>query len=338
MCWTNFIVRYDTAMRRLTLILSDFYLPADSAREALPDALPLPSLQWLLRFSNARTVGDWRQWLARDRGAEWLAGSGRAAALATHMGVAARGAWLATPVSLEARLDHVRLRDRGLLRLRPEHRQSLCDDFARSFGPALALHELGDRGFLLEGGPASPVATVDPARLLDADVGPALPAAGDAGEFRRLAAEIEMWLHSASSNDAREKSGQRRITSLWLWGGGSAPSATPRGKGVANLYGGDPWLRALAGAEPLSVAPASFADLLTFDHATVEFAPLSGVADESLDSLEAKWFDPCRAALSSGALASLTLVANDKAFVVHARAAWRFWRPRRGWLASLAKA
>jgi hypothetical protein len=42
--------------------------------------------------------------------------------------------------------------------------------------------------------------------------------------------------------------------------------------------------------------------------------------------------------LSSGKLDTLTLLANDKAFITQARAGWRFWRSRRGWLAALAKA
>jgi len=56
-------------MRRLTLILSDVYLPeqsdtADSPGVLRSDALPMPSLEWLLRFSAAREVsGDWRAWL-----------------------------------------------------------------------------------------------------------------------------------------------------------------------------------------------------------------------------------------------------------------------------------
>ena len=45
-CWMNFIVRYDTGMHRLTLILSDLYLPAESVRETLPDTMSMPSLSW----------------------------------------------------------------------------------------------------------------------------------------------------------------------------------------------------------------------------------------------------------------------------------------------------
>ncbi len=325
-------------MRRLTLILSDLYLPAESVREVLPDTPSLPALEWLLRFADARPIEDWRRWLAQECGASEFAQVGPAAALAAQVGAKPRGAWIATPVSLEARLDHVRLRDRGLLRLLPEQREHLRADFARTFGPALRLHEAGDRGFLLEGGPAAAVTTIDPARLLDADIGPALPAAGAAGELRRLAAEIEMWLHSAPINDAREKSGQRRITSLWLWGGGTTADETPAWKGTADPFGRDPWLFALSGQSPPRDPPASFGDVAARSDAIVEFAPMSGGAEERLDSLETMWFAPVRTAISSGRLECFTLAANDQVFTVRARAGWRFWRRRRGWLAALAKA
>jgi hypothetical protein len=334
----NFIVRYDTGMRGLTLILSDLHLPAESVREALPDTLSLPSLEWLLRFSKARHVGDWRHWLAREMGASVLVNASPASALAARIGAPTDGAWFATPVSLEARLDHVRLRDRGLLRVPAGPRQKIRDEFARSFGPEMSLHEVGERGFLLVGGPQSQAITMDPARYLDSDIGPALPAAGAAGGLRRLAAEIEMWLHSLPLNDDRERSGQRRITSLWLWGGGSSAGFDVAGwRGVNGLRGGDPWLRALAGEHPLSEPPASFHEV-SADDRVVEFAPMSGAPGESLGSLEKNWFAPLRAALSSGKLDTLTLVANDKSFTTHARAGWRFWRSRRGWLAALAKA
>jgi hypothetical protein len=57
-------------MRRLTLILSDLYLPADAVRESFPTALALPALEWLLRFATrGPRIANWRSWLAREVGA-----------------------------------------------------------------------------------------------------------------------------------------------------------------------------------------------------------------------------------------------------------------------------
>jgi hypothetical protein len=91
-------------------------------------------------------------------------------------------------------------------------------------------------------------------------------------------------------------------------------------------------------AGQLNNLPAGFARMPSVGEAVVELAPMAGLPMESLPSLEVNWFGPARAALSAGALPELRLVANDKVFTVSARAAWRFWRARRPWLTSLAKA
>ena len=57
-------------MRRLTLILSDLYLPAEAVpAQSVAAPIDLPGLSWLLRFASASTpLSDWRQWLAREIG------------------------------------------------------------------------------------------------------------------------------------------------------------------------------------------------------------------------------------------------------------------------------
>src|SRR5690349_6700369 len=204
-------------MRRLTLILSDLYLPADAVRESFPTTIELPSLEWLLRFSRTpQRIGDWRSWLAREVGAGAIADWPVAQVSALSAIVPLEGVWMATPVAMDARLDHVRLRDRGLLRLPLEQQQALQIEFLQTFGSGMTLRAGGSPSLMLDGGPDVDIATQDPARWLDSDIGPALPALSDAaGPLRRLGAEIEMWLHSSRVNEAREKTGQRRISSLW---------------------------------------------------------------------------------------------------------------------------
>ncbi len=52
-------------MRRLTLILSDLYLPEEAGRGmTVPTTRDLPNLEWLLRFAESpEHIGDWRSWL-----------------------------------------------------------------------------------------------------------------------------------------------------------------------------------------------------------------------------------------------------------------------------------
>jgi hypothetical protein len=329
-------------MRRLTLILSDLYLPADAVRESFPTTLDLPALEWLLRFAQSRRIDDWRSWLARELGAAALADWPVAHVVAQAAGLPADGAWMATPVALEARLDHVRLRDRGLLHVPLDQQQALQAEFAGLFGNALSLHAAGRPSLLLSGGPQADVATRDPARLLDSDIGGALPGgSAAAGELRRLGAEIEMWLYSSPLNAAREKAGQKRIAALWLWGGGPARGAESPARGLRRfrLYGSDAYhgsLQHWIDGAALQPVPPGFADaddeLPTF----IELAPMSGRASETLPELERNWFAPARNALQSGSLGSLQLVANDRVFESSARSGWKFWRRRRGWLESLA--
>ena len=56
-------------MRRLTLIVSDLYLPAEPiAASEQSGFVELPNFQWLLRYARARAVRDWRRALAAHAG------------------------------------------------------------------------------------------------------------------------------------------------------------------------------------------------------------------------------------------------------------------------------
>jgi hypothetical protein len=325
-------------MRRLSLILSDLYLPEQNGGGEIPRTHELPALEWLLRFANRpQRILDWRQWLLSHAG-DHVAGQ-RIATIAGGsqlIGKSSESALLATPVHLEARLDHVRLVDRGLLHTEPAERAAWCAEFAGVFGPQYSLHECGERAFLLTGVPATSVRTVDPARLLGAEIGPALPGA-QATELRRLWTEIEMWLHGSPLNVARERAGKQRIGALWLWGNEPCPRREVAGPKDLRCYGADPLMRSLAnpGGPGQQVTALSQADDAC-DHLIVEFAPMSGKPHEALPALEANWFAPARAALAQRALQFIEVVANDRVFRVMPHAGWRLWRRRRGWLESLA--
>jgi hypothetical protein len=336
-------------MRRLTLILSDLYLPEDSDSAmppALPaDALPLPSLEWLLRFASARhRVADWRAWLVSALGLDHLRDvpPAQIAARGPLPAELAASAWFATPVAFELHINHVRLDPRGLLRVEPEEGARWCEAFARDFGDDYTLHYAGTRGFLLTGLRSAGGPTVDPARLLGADVAPGLRRSGELVrlELARAATEFEFWLHAAPLNAARDAARRPRISSLWLWGGGSpvdAVRAAMPARAPA-VFGGDLFLAGVArevgpGARQ---APASFDALPSeADDAIVEIMPMSGSSDESLAKLETRWFAPLRAALARGALDRLELLANDRAWLIERGGRWKFWRRRHGWLAAL---
>ena len=327
-------------MRRLTLILSDLYLPEEGTGGEVPQTDELPQFSWLLRHAQSPVpIGDWRRWLVGEVGGPAMPLTQASLCAAGHEGGSELAtAWIATPVALEARLDHVRMKGRGLLRLDAE-RAEWCAEFDRVFAPQYQLRDGGERAFILSG-PDLPSVTADPARLLGAEIGPALPGA-DEPELRRLWAEIEMWLHGCALNDARERADKPRISAFWLWGrdllpAGKLASKTPD----LELLGGDPLIGGLARTLGLQMqaVPQSLSQIVAVrSHVVAEFAVVTGRAHETLAQLDSQWFAAARHALARGALSSLEIVANDRCFRVAPLARWRFWRPRRGWFENLAR-
>jgi hypothetical protein len=337
-------------MRTLTLILSDVYLPEESDRAIstephTADALPMPHLEWLLRFaSRPQATRDWRAWLAGTLGFDHLRDVPPAQVAARDLLPAdlAGQAWFATPVYFDLHINHVRLNARGMLRIDAAEGGEWCAAFARDFGPDYALHYGGPRGFLLTGLRSAGGPTLDPARLLGADVTPGLRQAGDLVrlELARAATEFEFWMHASPLNAAREGARRPRISSFWLWGGGAsvASGAARSASRAARLFGDDLFLRGLArdAGSPAQPAPAEF-DGLPADaaDAIVELMPMSGPAEQALAKLEARWFAPMRAALARGVLDRVELVANDRCWRIDRGGGWKFWRRPRDWLAAL---
>lgn len=333
-------------MQRLTLILSDLYLPEEDSDAPQPQALALPHFEWLLRFSDASSLAeDWRAWLSRALGVPALAERpvAEVAARACMPRGEGSGVWMATPVSLSARMDHVRLEERGLLRVDPQEAGAWSAEFAGHFAPRFRLQPAGERGFLLVGMDAAFAGTTDPARLLGMDIADALPRGTGASSLRQLGSEVEMWLHGSPLNAARALEGRPRFSTLWFWGGGGAATAGSPQHGRGNpralrLHGADPFLVGLAAATGLESTspPAGYAMLdAGIAHHVVELSPMTGSADEALSSLETHWFAPARRALMTRALSELTIIANDRCFRIAPRAHWRFWRRRRGWFPNL---
>jgi hypothetical protein len=321
-------------MQRLTLILSDLYLPEEES----PDVAAAPNLEWLLRFANSRSpIADWRTWLASELGHE----RETVQPLANFAGP--RGAWFATPLHLLAALDHVRLDSRGMLTLASAERCEWCAAFARTFGPQYTLHDDGVRGFFLTGLAPADVRTTDPARLLGADIATGLPAGEKAGELRRLAAEIEMWLHAEPLNVVRAQRGVHPVSALWLWGGGPAHAIDPTKPGARDLafIGSDPFLAALArdAGKPMRAVSRDGSELgdrgALPPHVIVVLEPMSGEARMSLADTDRIWLGGARHALERGG--ALDIVANDTLVRIGGRASWRFWRRRMRWTAGLAR-
>ena len=334
---------------QLRLVVPDFHLDRDALDGADTSQLPrLPALECLLRFGRlSQDRARWPAALAVWAGRPDLAAVSPAALVAAACGVAQpASAWFATPVHLVAGLDHLRLHPAGLLRLDAAEAATLVADFDALFGAdGLALRPI-EGGFLLTGLGLLDVTAVEPARLLGADLRRAPPAGPDAGVLRRLATEIEMWLHARAAVAAPSR--QLTPNALWLWGGGLSPvdviAARPAPGCEGPLYAEDPTASALwrLGGDAARPLPMDFAALAADPLAAtgpvtlcVPASPRSP-GDRPLERLENDWVAPALAALRAGQLARLSLHVAGRGWQLGRSFGWRFWRRRQAWWDTLA--
>jgi len=326
-------------VRELVVILSDVYGLAE-----VPAAV-VPTLAQIRRFgATQRLIEGWRPWIAARIGRSdlaRLAPATLAAALARPEG----DSWtlLATPLSLAARIDHVRMDPGAVLELDAADAARVATDFAMTFaGSGLSLRPLDRGGFLLLGFPEEPPKTEDPARAIGNDIAPFLPQGPNARRLRALSGELEMWLHGHPLNRTRIESGRRPLSSLWLWGGGRgvAPSrscALPRG------FGDDPSLQGLWHASGVTLEPAAAATgvfaadadgaapgtaaPLPAPTTVVEFQVFrEGAAFSGLGDFDRRWLGLAFRALRDGRLTTLTVATGDRLYRLERRDLWKFWR------------
>jgi hypothetical protein len=333
----------------LILILQDFF--ATGADGTVAAAEPrLPALETLLATARHRQLGqDWRTELAARFGHRLPleASPARVVASACLRGACPDGCWLVTPVHYFAGLDSVHLHPAGLLELTPEMQQVLARDFNRVFADATwRLSVAGGRELLLTG--ASPAAGGhDPARSLGArlESGPAYGTG--AADMRRLSVEVEMWLHAHVLNRQREARGELPVSGLWAWG--AEPMAgLPRNRAAAPgakqpvLRGTDTFAQALwrlRGGEAAALTGGFGSGGISTAHSdqVVLYPTVArGQGDSALRDFERAWLAPALAALRSGELAAIELLAGAHSFRLRRLGLARFWRPRAHWREALA--
>ncbi|MEY4761506.1 MAG: hypothetical protein RLZZ200_1362, partial [Pseudomonadota bacterium] len=218
--------------------MPDLHVDRESLDGTDTATLPrLPAFEAFLRFgTRLPQMTKWQSAVANWAGRPELGDRTPASVVAAAASLPEPGAaWLATPVHLVAGLDHVRLHPAGLLRLEPDVAERLAIDFARTFGEdGLALHPVGG-GFLLSGLPPLDARTEVPARLLGSNLRQAPPTGPDAHRLRRLATEIEMWLHGLAESGSAMPG--RAPNALWLWGGGRSQGSAIESVPGQSCYG-----------------------------------------------------------------------------------------------------
>lgn len=173
-------------------------------------------------------------------------------------------------------------------------------------------------------------------RAMHRDIDSLMPTGDDSRHWRRVLNEVQMLLHAHPLNAEREARGLPAFNSIWLWGGGTKPSA---GSTLfKKVWSDDPLARALArnASVPASDCPATAETVIAAGgNALVVIPALRNAPDleswqAALEQYERHWFAPCYVAIKSGRIRSLTLVApaepQGKQFDFDAAHRWRWWR------------
>jgi len=348
------------------MVVSDLYLGETAPQDVRESRWP--ALAHLARFSAVRALPQgWRSWLAHWLGSYGMAAASPAAVAATVCDALRLESsrptwvWLADPVELSAGLTSVHLT--ALLRLDAAEQAELCRDFNALFGPT-GYHLAPTRAgrFLAAGPPASGDESSDPARWLGASLGDGLARQRADVSFRRLGAEIEMWLHGHPLNARRMREQRAPVSTLWLWGGGAAlaqresepavPSARVAGRRAPlEFFGDDAFVEGLAHLTGTQWAPAArgLDSIVPSAERTVIQVELFGTEPERerlrgqpspaaslAEILERDWVAPALERLGRGDIERLIVVAGDRQALLTRRDGWKRWRRRRAALAAFA--
>lgn len=341
-------------MRELLIVVPDFYLPPDADTSAgkhfATAGSTLLGLSNIARYGTSLPINEgWRsrlaQWVGREDLTQISPAAVAAAVLNGGPGLEPGSQWIAEPVHLLTGLRSVHLDHAGLLRVDASTQVQLVRSFEDAFADApYRLAALPSGRFLLTGPQTPKLRTEDPARYLGLAIDGAAPGGEGSTGLKRLAAEIEMWLHEHPMNMARARNRQRVISTLWLWGGG-APLTSPQIQASnAVLFGDDPYVDGLArliGVEAtrdgaLDAVLASGADRAAVLVEVFRLPANSPVSTpmQALEVLDRQWIAPAFEATVRGDVQRLFVLANDRCLTISSRDRLKFWRrPRDAFLA-----
>jgi len=326
----------------IDLLVPRLLLPDDAPREMR--ALRMPALEkWLARSDRSRIdVRGAVPWLARQYA---LRGALPVAAIAfAGEGGAREGAWLrADPVHLQPERDRLILSDNYVLQLTPDEADQLVVEIMETYGAdGWVLKAARPGRWYLKPPRASRIVTTPLAQVVGRDIHPYLPQGKDGKAWHTVLNEIQILLHTAKVNAAREARGQLPVNSLWFWGSGRLPTFPPLD--WAHVWSQEPASLALArlSQTPASGVPENFAEwsrqarahgkhLVVLDQAR---APVSYGEEsrwrEFIQQFERDWIAPLWQAVKGGAVGRVELYDDTgRGFRLTARYARRWWRRRR---------
>lgn len=259
------------------------------------------------------------------------------------MGVVDKDWWLrADPVYLQPDRDRLILSDNTVLQITQNEADRLVTEILQTFGAdGWVLKAARPGRWYLKPARTPRLQTTALGDVVGHDVHPYLPRGKDGRQWHTVLNEVQILLHTAAANAAREARGQLPVNSLWFWGGGRLPSMKSA-----------PWTH-IYSQEPVSLALARLAGVTSRDrpadyvdwarqatpsgrHLVVLDQARAAVQYHQIDAwrafigeLERAWVAPALAAIKRRELHALTLYDDHGcSFRLTSRSARRWWRRR----------
>ncbi len=246
------------------------------------------------------------------------------------MGVVDREWWIrADPVHLEPGRDSLVLHP---VSLTAAEATRLVDEVSESLVPDGWLLRAPHPQRWYAKPPQAPTLVTTPlADVIGRDIRDLLPRGPDGRAWHTRLSELQILLHTASTNAGREARGARPANSVWFWGGGCLPQP-----GVApwtQVWTNEPLAQGLARLCAVPAAPLSangkewLAALPPGHHLLVLDCSQPSCPSDRLDE---QWLAPLRRAVARGRLADLFLLVDRGPQFHYRRTHWlHFWRRTR---------
>jgi hypothetical protein len=259
------------------------------------------------------------------------------------LGVVDNGWWLrADPVHLAPRRDQLVLSDNHALDLTQDETNGLVAEIMEVYEQdGWMLKAPRPSRWYLKPPRAPKITTTALADVVGSDIHPYLPRGAEAKAWHTTLNELQILLHTAKVNDAREHAGKLAVNSVWFWGGGRLPRLEPtRWKG---LWSTEPVSLSLArlSETPSQSTPHDFKEWLrqrtqSGAHMVVldMLRPAALYRDavdwmQLMQQLDRHWFEPLFDGLKRRAIPSATLITDTgQSFTIDSRMARRWWRRR----------
>jgi len=163
---------------------------------------------------------------------------------------------------------------------------------------------------------------------LGMDMADALPGHPEARFWRRILNEVQVALHNCPVNIRRRQSGKQEVNSVWFWGGGFIPDATPHDL-IDTVYSNHPVTRGLAIINDCRLKKLDQASYANFSgdgrSVLIDWMPATRFAQEELENLEIL----VRQLLDSVEVNAITLTlfdGNGLGRIFDRSSRFRFWR------------